>query len=413
MSVDLRTRSDEDLSAVDPHAFFSTEFPTVLDARQELLEAGAARLRLRPFSIEIEGEIWSLKWESDRVRVHPGTLPDAAHLKLTVDELTRLVYDQCTPMTFFTGGTLDMPRGGLSDFLDWWLVLRAALDGRRLHTPGAVTFRNRQGGRLELRRAFHPGDSVEKMSHFLHEAGFLHLAGVFADEEMAQISADMDRASSSYHDGDGRSWWATTADGTRRLVRMQGFDQCSAATAGLLRDERLLRIETLTGDGHVHTGLEQNRIEALMKPIGVVEGISDVPWHKDCSLGRHSYECCSLTCGISVTGADASSGQLRVLAGSHRALMRPALVRPGSHDLPEIELPTRTGDVTVHLSCTLHMSQPPQQRERRVMYTSFRLPSKNPQAAARARARLRAVREGAYTTVSQEPSHIARRELSA
>ena len=43
-----------------------------------------------------------------------------------------------------------------------------------------------------------------------------------------------------------------------------------------------------------------------MKPIGIVEGISDVPWHKDCSLGRHSYRCCSLTVGISVTGADAS-----------------------------------------------------------------------------------------------------------
>ena len=43
----------------------------------------------------------------------------------------------------------------------------------------------------------------------------------------------------------------------------------------------------------MHTGLENNRIEALVKPIGVVEGISDVPWHKDCSLGRHCYECCS------------------------------------------------------------------------------------------------------------------------
>ena len=72
-------------------------------------------------------------------------------------------------------------------------------------------------------------------------------------------------------------------------------------------------------------------------------------------------------------------------------------------DLPELELPTRTGDVTVHLSCTLHMSQPPERRERRVLYTGFRLPFAASQARAEARARLRAVREGAYTTVSQEP----------
>ena len=406
MSVDFRTRTDADLEAVDPHAFFSSQLPAALEANRERILPGAARLGLRPFIVEIEGEIWSLAWESERVRVQAGALPEAAHIKLPADELTRLVHDQCTPMTFFTGGALDMPSGGLHDFLDWWLVLRGALDGRRLHTPGAVTFRDRQGAPLDLKRAFQRDDPVEEMSHFLHEAGFLHLADVFEKEEMAQIAADMDRAAGSYHDGDGHSWWATTADGERRLVRMQGFDQRSAATAGLLKDERLLRLETFTGDGHIHTGLEQNRIEALMKPIGVVAGISDVPWHKDCSLGRHSYECCSFTCGISVTGADAASGQLRVVAGSHRALMRPALVMPGSHDLPEIDLPTRTGDVTVHLSCTLHMSQPPVKQERRVMYTSFRLPSKNPKAAANARARLRAVREGAYTTVSQEPSHV-------
>jgi hypothetical protein len=109
-----------------------------------------------------------------------------------------------------------------------------------------------------------------------------------------------------------------------------------------------------------------------------------------------------MTVGISVTGADAVSGQLRVVAGSHRALVWPALQQPG-RGLPEVDLPTRTGDVTVHLSCTLHMSQPPQERERRVMYTSFRLPAMVSEARAEARARLRAVREGAHRTVSQEP----------
>jgi ectoine hydroxylase-related dioxygenase (phytanoyl-CoA dioxygenase family) len=61
---------------------------------------------------------------------------------------------------------------------------------------------------------------------------------------------------------------------------------------------------------------------------------------------------------VSVTGADERSGQLRVVAGSHRALVQPAFVRRGL-DLPQVDLPTQTGDVTVHLSCTLHMSQAP------------------------------------------------------
>src|SRR4029079_589931 len=142
----------------------------------------------------------------------------------------------------------------------------------------------------------------------------------------------------------------------------------------LLADDRLLRLAKVTADGHRlrKPGGNKNIVEALVKPIGVVEGISDVPWHKDCSLGSHSYRCCSMTVGISVTDADAESGQLRVVAGSHRALIQPAFVRRGL-DLPIVDVPTEAGDITIPLSCTLHMSQPPVSRERRVVYTDFSL----------------------------------------
>jgi len=407
MSVDLRTRVDGEDVAIAAHAFFSEQLPAALEETRELLAPGAARLGLRPFTVETEGESWSLLWEDGALAVRPGSVRGGAHLRLPDGELAQIVNDQRTPMTYFTSGELDMPSGGLPDFLNWWLVLRGAIDGRPLHTPGAVTFAEREGAPLDLKRSFRLDGPIEEMSHFLHEAGFLHIEGVFSEAWMKRISDDMDRAAPGYSDGDGRSWWATTADGARRLVRMQSFDKESAAAAELLRDENFLGLGAISGDGHRHAGLEGNRIEALVKPIGVVKGISDVPWHKDCSLGRHSYECCSMTCGISVTGADATSGQLRVVAGSHRALMWPALIQRGSHDLPEIHLPTRTGDVTLHLSCTLHMAQPPVKRERRVMYTGFRLPFGASPARARARAKLRAVREGAYTTVSQEAANPA------
>ena len=112
--------------------------------------------------------------------------------------------------------------------------------------------------------------------------------------------------------------------------------------------------------------------EGLLKKVGVVEGIADVSWHKDCSMGGHSRGCCGLTVGISVTGADARSGELGVVAGSHRANVQAVDVRPDL-DLPRVPLPTVTGDVTVHCSCTLHMSRPPVDRERRVVYTGFGL----------------------------------------
>jgi hypothetical protein len=283
-------------------------------------------------------------------------------------------------------------------------VLRAALDGRPIHEPGSVTFHDRDGAPLDLERTFRPDDDRDEMRHFLEEAGYLHVEGLFSEDEMRAVSDEMDRAAPTYEPDDGHSWWAKTADGERKLVRMQGFDERSPATVALIGDRRFLGLAEIAGDGHVFGARSNNRIEALFKPIGVVEGISDVPWHKDCSLGRHSYECCSLTVGISVTGADDVSGQLRVRAGSHRALMWSALDQPGC-DLPVVELPTRTGDVTVHLSCTLHMAQPPVERERRVMYSGFSLPPLDAAAAAAGRARLRAVREAAPVTVSQPPGH--------
>jgi hypothetical protein len=403
MTTDLRTRRDEDARPVDPAAFFPSVLPDALERHRAAIAPGAAQLGLRPLSIEVESDAWTLSAKQGRVAIRTGRA-DEARLRLSAEALSDVVNDQATPMTFFTAGKLDMPSGGLPDFLDWWLVLRAALDGRALHVPGSVAFRDRDGAPLDLQRSFRFDDDPAEMRHFLLEAGFLHLVGVFREDEMAAISADMDRAARLYRDGDGSSWWVTLANGRRCVVRMQSFDRHSKTTAQLLADPRFARIGELTGDGHVHLGKEGNRIEALFKPIGVVAGISDVPWHKDCSLGRHSYECCSLTAGISITGAGPRSGQLAVVPGSHRALVWPALRPPA--DLPQHDLPTRTGDVTLHLSCTLHKAHPPIERERRVMYTGFRLPGAPSEAAIAARRRLGAVREGAYTTVSQEPSPV-------
>jgi hypothetical protein len=222
---------------------------------------------------------------------------------------------------------------------------------------------------------------------------------------MAAVAADYERAMPHFQKGDVRAWFATTKDCFEHLVRMEGFDRYSETTAELIEQDRFQRIGRIPGLDHVARA-PGTRVGALTKPIGVVKGISDVPWHKDCSLGRHSYECCSLTVGISVTGADALSGQLRVVPGSHRALIWPSpCLQPGL-DLEPLDLPTRTGDVTVHLSCTLHMSQPPVRHTRKVLYTGWAQRPADATAAERNRSRLQAVRSRTHTTVSQEPGHL-------
>ncbi len=404
MSVDLRTRIDGPRATVEAEEFFR-DLPGLLDAQHGLVGPGLEWMSPRPLAIETPEGVWTLEAIDDRVEVRPGVIEGAAHVRLAPGQFADLVDDQQTFMAWFSAGRLDQSAGRLEDLLDWWLVLRSVLDERAIYTPGSISLSDTAGEPLDLAHAFRSDDDPELMRAFLEEAGYLHIAGLFTADEMADVSADMDAAAPTYAPEDGRSWWARTADGTNRLVRMQGFDHHSSITSELLDDDRFRTLGEIPGDGHLFGEKRaDNRIEALIKPIGVVEGISDVPWHKDCSLGRHSYECCGMTVGISVSGADARSGQLRAVAGSHRALVWPAFVRRGT-DLPHVDLPTETGDVTVHLSCTMHMAQPPVDRERRVMYTGFSLPVRDRVAAGAARARLREVREAAPVTVSQQPGH--------
>jgi hypothetical protein len=401
-SLDVRTRTAADTRDVTPEAFFEDELPALVDVHAHLAIPGARELGVTSFSVVTPSGTWTLALDDahDTIRVSRGDTGDAA-TRLDDDEVARLVDDRLTPMTLVASARVRMVRGRLEDFLDWWVVLRSLIDGRAAHTRGAVEMRERDGAPLDVTRAFTPDDDDEDIAHFLVEAGFLHLAGWFEPDEMDAISRDMDAAFPHYTPDDGRSWWAETSDGTARAVRLQRFEEHSPTFAALMRDERFLRIGRLTGDGHV----PPTSGEALEKPIGVVKGISDLPWHKDCSLGMHSYNCCGVTVGVSVTGADDQSGALAVVPGSHRALVQPAFHR-SLWGLPPRDLPTRTGDLTVHCSCTMHMSHPPVTRERRVLYTGFSLPPRG-EALVEDRTAASRVRENAYKKVSQAPSPVA------
>jgi hypothetical protein len=394
VTLDARTRRDHDVRDVDVADFFDEELPALARERSHLAVPGARELAVEPFTFGTPVGDWTLAVVGDAVVVTRGDA-GAARVELDVDEVSRLVDDRMTPMTLVAASAVRSTRGDLGDFLDWWVVLRALIDGRPAHTAGAIGFLDRDGAPLDLARSFTPDDDDAEIAHFLGEAGFLHLRGWFATDEMDEISADIDRVLPTFRPDDGRSWWARTAGGEHRAVRLQGFEQLSPTTAALVASDRFARIGRLTSDGHVAAGT----VEALEKPIGVVEGISDLPWHKDCSLGMHSYTCSGMTVGISVTGAGATSGQLAVVPGTHRVLVQPAFHRR-EWGLPPRPLPTDTGDVTVHCSCTMHMSHAPRDRERRVLYTSFRLPPLDPSLAEH-QVTIRDVREGAYKKVDQ------------
>lgn len=403
MSVDVRSRVDGTEQRIEPAEFFDSTLRDSFVAHTDSLTGGVRWMDPAPLVIHVGDEAWTLSTSDGHVTVQRGD-HGGSHLRLTVEALSDLAADLVTPMAWFISGALDTD-ARLEQLLDWWVLIRAALDGLTPYVPGtasAPTFTVGDGSPLDLSQSFKRGDDPVQMSRFLAQAGFLHIEGLFDPAQMAAVSHDMDIAAPSYTRGDGNSWWARTDDGVDRLVRMQGFDKHSATLSDLLADQQFMALADLGGAGHELGDFGPNRIEALIKPLGVVEGISDVPWHKDCANGRHSYDCSGLTVGISVTGADRDSGLLRVVAGSNRVHIWPAFVRKGQ-DLPIVDLPTKTGDVTIHLSCTTHMAQPPVTSERRVLYSAFALPPVDRAARAAGIAKLREAREAAPVTVSQKP----------
>src|SRR5262245_41842379 len=237
MSIDLRTRTDGPHTPVSAGEFFAA-LPDRVAERGDGITTAARQLNLRPLVIEVDGQPWTLTWTGERIGVSEGARPAGACVRLSAAQLDELVSDQRTFIGLHAGGQLDQPTGSLADLNDWWLVLRAALDDRPIYTPGSIRFRDCSGAPLDLQRAFRPDDDRNAMRYFLSEAGYLRISRLFNADEMACLSADMDRAAGTYAPGDGRSWWAKTAHGEQRLVRMQGFDNHSAATAELLDDVR-------------------------------------------------------------------------------------------------------------------------------------------------------------------------------
>jgi hypothetical protein len=370
VTIDFRTRFEGDAVPLDPDSFLDELLPPLRVAQRESA-GGTARPMLPPLTLDVGGRQLTFVTGPGGVDVRPG-VSDALVVTLDGTAFSDLVQDVASTFGLHMAGRATVRHGSLVDFLGWEPALRSLLAGRPVYEPGAIRCRDRAGAPLDLRRSFTLEDPPEDVGHFLAETGFLHLQGVFTDPEMAAVSAELDAAIARAERDDGASWWARTEDGEWYPSRILGFNQQSPALRELLQSERFAAIPKFTDDEFVQRDAEVgDSAEGLLKKVGVVEGISDVSWHKDCALGNHSRSCCGLTVGISVTGATQENGELGAVAGSHRANIAPLGV--DGVDLPRVPLPTRTGDVTVHCSCTLHMSRPPVSAERRVVYTGFDL----------------------------------------
>ena len=369
MSIDCRTRLHRDRRALSRDEVFDDLFPEAIERNAALAARGLLYKNLPSLGLSVEDRTLTLTEENGRLTLKQGALDDGTIAALAADSLSDLVQDWKTTMGLSMNSQVEITRGEFSDWVGWEPVFRALFDGRPVHEAGAIDFKNSDGSALDLARSFDLDDDRDEIAHFLHEAGFLHVRNVFTEEEMAAVSTELDAALARAEPDDGASWWAGDSSGAKQPVRVLFFHEKSETLRTLLHDDRLQWISKLTGDDH--NGAVMGA-EGLIKPLDIQTGLSDLPWHKDCGQGGHSYYCNGLTTGISVTGADRRSGALGVVPGSHRANVQTA-GKDDSLDMAAIKLETKTGDVTVHCSDTLHRAHRPTERPRKVVYSGFRL----------------------------------------
>lgn len=371
--LDRRTRRDEDRRPVTPDAFFAETFPKLAAAHGRLVADGIAALDAPPLTVEVEGSAWTVLRDGDTVVARRGAVDGALRIALTADQFSDWAQNQVSFNGFLVMRGLDLIAGDRVQVSVWDSLWIALLEGWPV-TDDAITFRDRHGAPLDLAASFTPDDDPADIAHFLREAGYLHLKGWLDPADMDAIVADMDRALPHYSEGDGQSWWATLKGGERCCVRMQAFVEHSPTTARVLSSAAWERMRAVVAcqDRLAPFVVEGRIIEALYKPLGVTAGPSDVSFHRDCHLGRHAYVCARMTVGIPLTSTPAENGGLRVVAGSHRVAMPVEIAKTRPY-LPVVALTTAAGDLTVHLSCTLHEATPPVFAERRVMYTEMPL----------------------------------------
>ncbi len=408
MQLDRRTRYDADLRSFDLDGFFGYEFTELSDERKELAARGIRHLGAPNLALQSGTSAWTIGAGST-LTATKGISPDAALVELEEGQFSSWVQQQVTFSALQIEGSIRLLRGSKKDLAAWDSAWLSLLEGWPIFEEN-MRFIDRNGATLDLQRSFSPDDAHEDIAHFFREAGYVHLRGWLAPDDMARIGEEIDRALPSYREGDGRSWWATVDGGGRTCVRLQYFVEHSPTTAKILASKEWNAVrQAVSGPEELtQRPVSGDCIEALLKPLGVVEGVSDIPWHRDCNLGRHAYQCAGVVAGISVDPGGEDSGLLRVVAGSHRVCTPPYWVTRDS-SLPIVPVVTERGDITLHQSCALHEAMPPLARPRRVMYTGFELPprAEHP-AASDGQRELARLRERAHRLQSQPPSPVAR-----
>jgi ectoine hydroxylase-related dioxygenase (phytanoyl-CoA dioxygenase family) len=342
---------------LDFDAYHRSELPRLLVRGADALAAREASRR-GALALQIEGgSAYTYQPRGGGIEVVPGVDQAQTVVALDRESWEGLVHDLETAPALIYSGRARKVRGDLMDFVMWEPALRALYQGIPVFDPGSPLI-DADGERVNPREVFHLDDDPKRMSVFLHAAGYILVKSVFSRAQVDALMEEAEAAGERAVEGDQKSWWGKTSTGDVLLSRVT-HAAVLPAMRRLPRDSRLLRIGKLPGMDldPPSVDAEGGGVSVLWKWPDAVEGITNLPWHRDCGMGGHALNCPSFVCQVYLTPATREMGELRVLPGSHRA----AYAFAEAHEsVPgEVAVPAEAGDVSLHWGDVMHGTPPP------------------------------------------------------
>ena len=283
---------------------------------------------------------------------------DSADTLVDLDEALwqGIVADLETAPALIYGGRLgDGCRGDMGKFMQWEPMLRSLYTRLPLFpSDGEPELKNRQGRGLNPEQHFDlAADDPAAMRDYLNVMGYLLLHRVFDNAEVQQLCDAGDSLRSAASPDDQASWWGKDGDGNDVVTRVLNGGSHPVLRA-LASDPRILAMQSLMPEGlKGESPDDTDAITVLFKTPGMVEGLSDLPWHRDCGMGGHAAMCPVINLSIYLADATRESGELRFLPGSHRYACPTPAANAG------IAVPARAGDVSLHYGDVMHGAPPP------------------------------------------------------
>jgi hypothetical protein len=335
---------------------------TTAPTAERLALAGPYATGLRPLAFRLsDGR--ALSFASDgagSITVSPGVAEGATIAEVTPADWSAFVAERLTRYGLLYGGKVSFAEGSFEDLCHWEPALRALWEGRPVFDPARLDLTDDGGRPLDLTRRFTLDDDDAGMARFLQQTGYLHVGAVFSPDEVDALQAEVARMVDEASPSDGnRSWWTRTAEGEAAVCQLKYAALESELVERLHDDPRLQRILAASGVNGLVPNLDRMEgTKIILKHPGASEGLTDLPFHTDCGMGMHPHVCPMVLIGVQLDAATPETGQVHMVAGSHRTTTPDASI-VGTEGWPVAAIATEAGDVTVHFSHTLHAAPPP------------------------------------------------------